>query len=71
MVAAAAARMLAEIETLPVTRRAELIISASPIPQGAMIRVAGESGEEVGREVRRRLTFVADLLGDDPWARKW
>jgi hypothetical protein len=71
MVAEAAACMLAEVEKLPVTRRAELIVSASPIRQGAMIRVAGESGEEVGREVRRRLGFCADLLGDNPWARKW
>ena len=71
MVAGAAARMLAEVETLPVTRRAELIVSASPIRQGVMFRVAGESSEGVGREVRRLLAFVADLLGDDPWARKW
>ena len=71
MVADAAARMLAEVETLPVTRRAELIVSASPIRQGAVLRIAGESGEEVGREVRRRAAFAAELLGDDPWARKW
>jgi len=71
MAANAASRMLAEVETLPVTRRAELIISASPMRQGALIRIAGESGEQVGREVRHRLAFVADLLGDDPWARKW
>ncbi len=71
LAAHAAARMLAEVETLPVTRRAELIISASLLPQGALIRMAGESGEQVGREVRRRLLFTADLLGDDPWARKW
>jgi urease accessory protein len=71
MVADAAARMLAEVEALPVTRRAELLVSASPIRQGAVLRVAGESGEEVSREVRRRLAFVTDFLGDDPWARKW
>jgi urease accessory protein len=71
MVADAAARMLAEVEALPVTRRAELIISASPIRQGAVLRIAGESGEEVGREIRGRLAFVSELLGDDPWARKW
>jgi urease accessory protein len=71
MVAAAAARMLSEVEALPVTRRAELIISASPIRQGAVLRIAGERGEEVSRELRRRLAFVTDLLGDDPWARKW
>jgi urease accessory protein len=71
MVADAAARMLAEVETLPVTRLAELIVSASPIRQGAVLRIAGEHGEEVGREVRRHLAFVSELLGDDPWARKW
>jgi urease accessory protein len=71
MLAAEAARMLAEVEAFPVTRRAELIISASPIRQGAVLRVASENNEEVGREVRRRLAFVAELLGDDPWARKW
>jgi urease accessory protein len=71
MAAAAAARMLAEVEALPVTRRAGLIVSASPIRQGAVVRIAGERGEEVSREVRRRLAFVAELLGDDPWARKW
>ena len=71
MVADAAARLLAEVESLPVTRRAELIVSASPIRQGAVLRVAGEHGEEVGREVRRRLAFVTEFLHDDPWARKW
>jgi urease accessory protein len=71
MLAGVAAGLLAEVEALPVARRAELIVSASPVRQGAMLRVAGERGEEVGREVRRRLAFVAQLLGDDPWARKW
>jgi len=71
MVAESAARMLAEVEALPITRGAELIVSASPIRQGAVVRIAGEHGEQVSREVRRQLAFVADLLGDDPWARKW
>jgi urease accessory protein len=71
MLAEAAARMLAEVEALPVTRRTELIVSASPIRQGAVLRIAGERSEEVGHEVRRRLAFVGELLGDDPWARKW
>jgi urease accessory protein len=71
MVAEATAAMLAEVETLPVTRRAGLIVSASAIRQGAVLRIAGERSEEVSREVRRRLSFAAELLGDDPWARKW
>lgn len=71
LVADAAALMLAEVESRPVTRRAELVISASPILQGAVLRVVGERGEEVGQEIRRRLAFVTKLLEDDPWARKW
>jgi urease accessory protein len=71
IVAAAAARMLAEAEALPVGRRAELIVSASPLRQGVVLRIAGERGEEVSHEVRRRLAFVGELLSDDPWARKW
>ena len=71
MVTAAAAQLLAEVEALPVVRRADLIVSASPIRQGAMLRIAGESSEEVSRQVRRHLAFVAEPLGDDPWMRKW
>ncbi len=71
LVADGAAAMLSEVATLPVTRRAELIVSVSPIRQGAVLRVAGESVEEVSREVRRRLAFVTELLDDNPWLRKW
>jgi hypothetical protein len=33
--------------------------------------VAGESVEQVGRELHHHLKSTAALLGDDPWARKW
>jgi hypothetical protein len=33
--------------------------------------VAGEHVEAVGRELHRHLIFARELLGDDPWARKW
>jgi len=68
---AAAAELLAEVASLPVTRGAPLIASASPIPHGAVLRLAGEALETVGRQLRRRLEFTRDFLGDDPWARKW
>ena len=67
----AAKQLLASISTQPVNRRAPLISSASPVRNGAMLRVAGESVEEVGRELHRQLAFLSALLGDDPWARKW
>ncbi len=63
--------LLAEIATLPISRRSGLVCSASPVPGGALLRMAGAGTEQVGHELCRRLRFVAALLGDDPWARKW
>jgi urease accessory protein len=67
----AAASLLGEISTQPVARTAPLICSASPVRHGAMLRVAGENVESVGRTLHHQLQFAAALLGDDPWARKW
>lgn len=67
----AAARLLEEISARSVERRAALVCSASPIREGALLRVAGESVEQVGRELHHHLESLAALLGDDPWARKW
>ncbi|MGN6644056.1 MAG: urease accessory protein UreD [Verrucomicrobiota bacterium] len=55
----------------PVEERASLVSSASSIREGAVLRVAGEDVESVGRELHRHLAFARDILGDDPWARKW
>lgn len=66
-----AEKLTQEISTRPVGRRAALVASASAIPGGALLRIAGESVEEVGRELHQHLKFVAPLLGDDPWRRKW
>ena len=67
----AAARLLTDISAQPVTRQGSLVCSESPIRDGALLRVAGEDVEAVGRELHRHLAFLSDLLGDDPWARKW
>jgi urease accessory protein len=67
----AAANLLTEISTRPVGPGANLICSASPVRNGAILRVAGESVEQVGHELHHHLKFAAALLGDDPWARKW
>jgi len=67
----AAARLLAELSAQPVTRRASLIGSVSPVHDGALLRIAGEDVEAVGRELHRHLACLSDLLGDDPWASKW
>jgi len=69
--AAHAAPMLADIATQPVVPRAPLVLSGSPLRNGVLLRVAGESLETVGREIQRQLRFIPDLLEDDPWSRKW
>jgi urease accessory protein len=68
---AAAASLLAEMAARPVVQRGSLVCSASPVADGAILRVAGEHVEAVGRELHRHLIFARELLGDDPWARKW
>jgi urease accessory protein len=65
------APLLAGIAALPVTRRSALVCSASPVRDGAVLRIAGENVESVAREVRSQLKFLPDLLADDPWERKW
>jgi urease accessory protein len=67
----AAASMLEIISASPVKRSAALVASASPVREGALLRIAGESVEQVGRELHHHLKFASALLGDDPWARKW
>jgi urease accessory protein len=62
---------IANVAGAAFTRRADLIASASPIPGGAILRLAGRSIEAVGRAIRAQLAFVPALVGDDPWSRKW
>ena len=66
-----AALLLEQIAARPVERRATLVASASTVRDGALLRVAGESVELVGRELHHHLQALSVRLGDDPWARKW
>jgi urease accessory protein len=67
----AAAGLLETISVRPVKRSEAMVASASPVRHGAILRVAGESVEQVGQELHHHLKFASTLLGDDPWARKW
>jgi urease accessory protein len=60
-----------QIAARPVEKRAALVCSASPLRDGILLRIAGEEVEAVRRELSGHLTFLRDILGDDPWARKW
>jgi urease accessory protein len=59
------------VGTLPVTPRAGLVCSASPLgPDGLVLRGAATSAEALLRTTRQWLSFLPSLLGDDPWARR-
>jgi urease accessory protein len=72
-VRAAAARLSGEMNTAPLVRRADLLMSAAPLAgdDGILLRLAGLSVEQVGGALRRFLNFVPSLLGDDPWSCKF
>jgi urease accessory protein len=55
----------------PIEPQSGLVFAASPLHEGALLRFAGKSVEEVGRAIHARLGFVSGLLKDDPWQRKW
>jgi urease accessory protein len=66
-----ARRLCAEISALPLGRRSPLVLSCSPFgADGVLLRLAAVSVEDAARELRRRLSFVWELLGDDPWSRR-
>lgn len=67
----AAGNLLREISGRPVERTTQLLCSASPVLDGALLRLAGEEIEIVSREIKHHLDFTAELLGDNPWSRKW
>ncbi len=69
--AAATTNLLAETAARPVRRREPLLVTASPLPHGVIVRLAGESLAAVAAEIQRLLAFVPVLLHDDPWRRKW
>jgi hypothetical protein len=68
---AAAAHLLEETANAPAHRQARLAMSASPIADGVLLRLAGENGEEVARRIRQSLSFLSDSLHHDPWCRKF
>jgi urease accessory protein len=47
-----------------------LIFSAGPIAGGAMVRIAGDSAEQVSRWLGEHLSFIMQLAGENPWSRK-
>jgi urease accessory protein len=64
-----AAARLAELG--PVEKGAPVIVAGSPLADGALFRIAGESIEAVVHATRALLRDACAALGEDPWSRKW
>lgn len=68
----AARTILDIVGTSPVVPMADSIVSAAPIGGGgALLRMASVSVEQGTRALRQHLGVLSQLLGDDPWSRKW
>jgi urease accessory protein len=63
--------ILGNISERPVKRRADLIVSASAVAEGLVLRFAGLSVEQVGYAMHEQLSFIPELLQGDPLRRKW
>lgn len=67
----AAESVLHEVAARPVERGAGQVCSVSPVRDGILLRIAGTEVQAVRQELQQHLGFAGELLGDDPWARKW
>lgn len=68
---AIAADILAQLAHQPIVRNASLVAAASPLADGAIIRIAGTDTQQIAQQLRTWCRSLCDLIGDDPWARKW
>jgi len=66
--AAIAASVHAGVDAAPASRGATLLESASPLRDGALVvRLAAGSVQQLIHRLRRHLSALPALLGDDPW----
>jgi len=66
------ASLISRVSQDAVVRRSDQLIAASALGNdGCVVRIAGCSVEHVGRTIRELLGFLPDMLGDNPWTRKW
>lgn len=66
-----AREILGRVSEMEIEPGAPVILSASALQEGVILRYAGKTVEGTGQAIFRQLSFVAELLQGDPWARKW
>jgi urease accessory protein len=63
--------LVGRIGLLPISPQSAVWQAASSISHGAVLRICGETPEQVGRTLTETLSFLTEILGDAPWSRKW
>lgn len=71
MLAPASQALLQATSDVAIAPGAAISISASPFRDGALVRIAGERTRDVASILESHLSFLAPLLGDNPWARRF
>ncbi len=66
-----AEQLLEDVRGVAVKARPKLLVSASPLREGVVMRVAGEDVADIDHHLRRYLSQLANLLGEDPWSRRF
>jgi urease accessory protein len=66
-----AGELLTAISKSRVEQNTPLLVSASSLADGVIVRLLGRSTEQIGTYLREQLTFVWDIAGEDPWLRKF
>jgi len=64
-------QLIASVRSRKIEKVGDLLITASPLAGGAIVRVAGVDIEQTTHAAHECLAFVAPLLGENPWSRKW
>ena len=72
LVSESAMALVKHISNTPIVRDANLVLSTATLRDGgALLRMAGTSVEQMAHALRRHLSFLSPLVGDDLWSRKW
>lgn len=69
--AGGAAALLDRLGNARAEVRAPVLATASPLAGGAILRAAATTAEHLTRFLRESLSFVAELLGGDPFQHRW
>ena len=60
-------KLLANVAEQPIGQCESLLVCASPLRSGLILRIMGVSREEVQRTVYSKLAFLSELVHMDPW----